>query len=457
MIRHRFVRTVRIACPAAEAFAWHERAGALARLTPPWERVRLVEQTGGIRDGGTVVLASKIGPWWSRWQVEHFDYRAGEQFCDRQVAGPFAFWEHVHRFTPAGPEACTLTDDICFALPGGVVGNCAHGAVHTRLERMFAYRHAVTKGDLELPVGPTGTVVISGAGGLLGSALAAFLSTQGWRVARLVRGAPRGPDEIEWAPERGAVHWPEGFRCDAVIHLAGANVAGGRWTAARREAIMRSRVEGTRTLVSSFRHLTQLPAVFLSGSAIGFYGDGGEAALDEGTPHGKGFLADVCREWEGEAQVAEQLGVRTVLLRTGVVLSPAGGALAQMLPVFKLGAGGPLGGGRQWLSWIGLDDWLVACRRCLQVPGLRGPVNLVGPQPVRQAEFAATLARVLGRWAAMPAPAIALRLAIGQMADEALLASVRVVPSRLLAEGFNYLHPTLEKALRHVLGRSSQA
>lgn len=452
-VSHRFQREVRIARPAAEVFAWHERPGALERLTPPWQQVKLVKASDGVTDGQRVVLKSKMGPAWITWEVEHFDYVAGQQFCDRQIAGPFASWEHVHRFSDDGNGGCILSDEIEYTLPGGAVGAMAAGQVEARLDQMFAYRHAVTKADLEMIAPPPGHVLISGASGMIGSTLVPFLKTQGWKVDRLVRRASNSSGEISWNPRAGTIDWPEDYRCDAVIHLAGANIAEGRWTAERRDILQRSRIESTRALIHGLKQLPELPGAFLSGSAIGIYGSRGDDEVAETSDRGEGFLAGLCQDWEAEADSAEALGMRTVKLRTGIVMTPAGGALAKLLPIFKSAMGGPLGDGRFWQSWISIDDWLRATLQILGDDAISGPVNLVAPEPVRQRDFATILGRVLNRPAVIPTPAFAVKLAFGQMADEALLASTRVQPAVLQAQSFEFLHPSLENALRHVLGR----
>jgi len=449
-----FKRTVQINRPVADVFAWHERPGALQRLTPPWEQVELIKPSSGVTDGQRVELRSKVGPVWTTWVVEHFDYQAGVQFCDRLIQGPFAHWEHFHRFADDGDGGCLLTDEIHYALPGGAVGGVAAGTVERRLEQMFAYRHAVTKADLELPPINPGRLLVSGASGLIGQAVVAFMRTQGWQVDRLVRRRVQADDEISWSPEAGAISWPEEYACDAVLHLAGANIAEGRWTPDRKKELRESRVHGTRTLVAALRQLKALPRVLLSGSAIGIYGNRGDETLDENSSPGGGFLADLCLEWENEIHALQTADIRLVMLRTGIVLSPAGGALAKLAPIFKAGMGGPLGDGRFWQSWISLDDWLRAMRHLLVDAAVSGPVNLVAPEAVRQRELAHTLCDVLGRPTFIPTPKLAVRAMFGQMADEALLASTRVLPSKLVASDFEFLHPSLENALRHVLGRA---
>jgi uncharacterized protein (TIGR01777 family) len=240
---------------------------------------------------------------------------------------------------------------------------------------------------------------------------------------------------------------------DAVVHLAGENIAAGRWTSARKAEIRQSRVEGTRRLCEALARLAQPPRVFVSASAIGFYGDRGAQTLTEESGAGSGFLPDVCREWEAATEPASQAGIRVVNLRFGMVLSPAGGALQKMLPPFKLGLGGRIGSGAQFMSWIAIDDAVGAIHQALSAESLRGPVNAVAPTPVTNAEFARTLARILRRPAFMPVPQFAARLAFGEMADALLLASARVMPVRLQESGYHFRFPELEGALRHMLRR----
>jgi len=301
---------------------------------------------------------------------------------------------------------------------------------------------------------PSSFVAISGATGLIGSALAARLRARSVRVRRLVRTAhPQSPDDIVWDPMRGVLSPNDLEGADAVVHLAGEPLAH-RWTDARKRAIRESRVRGTELVARTIAALDRRPRVLLSGSAIGIYGDRGDEPVDEESALGSDFLAGVTREWETASVAADDAGVRVVLLRSGIVLSPKGGALERLLLPFRLGVGGPIGNGRQWMSWIALDDHVRAMEHALVTTGMHGPVNLVSPNPVTNAEFAATLGRVLSRPALVPAPAFALELVYGEMARATILAGQRVLPKVLLRTGFQFAHPTLEQALRYELASS---
>jgi uncharacterized protein (TIGR01777 family) len=294
-------------------------------------------------------------------------------------------------------------------------------------------------------------VVIAGASGLIGSALRQALREDGHQVRRLVRRRAALGDEIAWDPARGELDPRALAGTDAVVNLAGESLADGRWTAKRRERILNSRTESTRTLVVTLRHVAPRPAVLLNASAVGYYGERGEEVLSERSVAGTGFLPEVCLAWETTADGAARAGMRAVFLRFGVVLARQGGALAQMLPLFRAGLGGRLGSGRQWMSWISLGDAVGAIRYALFDDRCRGPLNVVAPEPVRNAEFARALGRVLHRPAFLPVPALALRAVFGRMADEALLASTRAVPEKLIETGYTFRAPTLETALRGVL------
>ena len=297
-------------------------------------------------------------------------------------------------------------------------------------------------------------VLISGSTGLIGSALISALTTAGHDVVRLVRSAPKSDgSEVYWDPESERIDTVGLEGMDAVVHLAGENVGSGRWTRAKKARIFDSRVKGTRLLCESLANLNHPPQVLICASAIGYYGSRGTEVMNEGSASGTGFLAEVCREWETATEFVGHTEIRVVNLRMGIVLSLAGGPLEKMLPPFKMGVGGILGKGRQYMSWIALDDAVGAIYHTLVTDSLQGPVNNVAPYPVTNREFTKALGRVLRRPTLFPLPSFGLRIMFGrEMANELFLSSTRVEPARLLETGYAFQYPGLEDALRHVLG-----
>lgn len=295
-------------------------------------------------------------------------------------------------------------------------------------------------------------VLISGGSGLIGSALTNTLRADGQVVSHFIRpGGKAAPGDVLWNPSRATVDVPALEGHDAIVHLGGASIADGRWTDKRKAILRSSRVDSTRVLVDSLTHLKQPPRVFVCASAIGYYGDRGDELLTESSGYGNDFLAILCRAWEAEATRASANGIRTVTTRFGVILATQGGALPQMLTPFKLGVGGRLGSGKQWISWVALEDVVKVLRTAIDNENVNGPVNVVAPQPVRNSEFTRVLAGVLHRPAVFPAPAFALRLALGQMADALLLSSQRVQPEKLAKISYKFRYETLQSALQAIL------
>lgn len=443
--------------PVDQVFAWHTRPGALERLTPPWEEIRVLRREGGLEAGGRVVVDLKRGPARLRWEVEHTDFEQNRLFVDEQRKGPFQRWRHEHRFEPLGHDRCRVEDVVEWEPPLGSLGEVfSSGVVGRALERMLHFRERRLTNDLELHrrygTGGMLEVAVTGSTGLIGDALVHFLRTGGHRVRRVRRREGSG-DDVRWDPATGAVDRDGLEGLDAVVHLAAEPISGVRWTAAKKEAIRRSRVEGTRLLARTLAELDQPPRTFISASGVDYYGPRGDEILTEEAPPGKGFLAEVCREWEKATQAARAVGIRTVRLRTAMVLSPAGGALATMLPAFQLGLGGRMGSGRQYVSWIDLDDHVGIILHALRTPELRGAVNSSSPNPVPNGSFADVLGRVLGRPTVIPLPSLAVKALLGQMGEELLLAGNRVVPERALKSGYAFLFSDLEDSLRHQLGR----
>ena len=455
----RFRKATTINVPAEELERWHFSPGAFQRLTPPWERVQVVDEPPEIADGTRAVVNMKTGPFTTTWVAEHQNCRAGEGFTDVQLKGPFADWRHVHSFNSRAGDSSELVDDITYRLPLGFLGTVFGSAfVRSKLKRTFTYRHAVTQMDLERlatePKSEPMTVLVTGATGMVGTALESFLRMRGHRIRRATRTPSRSGD-VRWDPAKGELDLPRDTIIDAVVHLAGENIAGGRWNDSRKQRILESRRQGTRLLCEKLAALDKPPEVLVSASGVNYYATSTRDPQDESSPRGKGFLADVCEAWENESSVAADAGIRTVTMRFGVILSPAGGALAKMLPAFRLGVAGRLGSGEQRMAWIALDDVIDVIHRALHDDRYAGPINVVAPQSPTNTEFTKTLAKILHRPAIFPAPAFALKLALGrEMADETLLADLSIAPAKLNAQEYPFRFPRLDGALAYMLGSS---
>lgn len=454
-----FTLTTELPAPADQAFAWHQRPGAFERLIPPWQRVQVLKRSGSIHDRGRITLRVHAHPWPTTWELEHHDYIPGKQFADRQITGPFAFWNHRHLFETIDEQRCRLTDHIEYALPGGALGRVLAGRmIHRRLARAFAYRHRVLAADLQAhraahqALGKSVTIALTGSHGLIGSSLMPLLTTGGHHVIPIVRHAPSpGAQTIQWDPNRGTIDADALAGVDAVIHLAGEPIMG-RWSQTKKKRIRDSRVNSTRLLAETLAKLDDKPFALVCASAVGYFGDRGDEILTEQSHPGSDFLAQLCQQWEAAVAPAVDAGIRVVHTRFGLVLSPKGGALKQMLPLFRLGLGGTLGAGDQYWPWICLNDATAVLYYALYHHALTGPVNVVSPQPVSNRQFTRTLGRVLRRPTLLPVPRLAARIAIGQFADQGLFASQRVVPQKLIDQGYAFGNTQLEPALRQMLG-----
>jgi uncharacterized protein (TIGR01777 family) len=420
--------------------------------------VRVLDAQGTIAPGDWKRLRLGFGPLGMEWTIGHRDGLDGAGFVDEQEAGPFRSWRHEHRFAPDGDGGAVIEDHIAYQLPFGPLGQLMAGRrMQHQLDDLFAFRGHRTELDLARNAAASlprpQRIAVTGSTGLVGSRLVPFLRAGGHDVVRLVRQPTRAEDEIFWDPAAGQIDAAALEGLDAVVHLAGASIAGGRWTSKRKAKIRSSRVEGTGLLARTLAGLRQPPRVFVSSSAVGYYGDGGESVLTEDSPPGDGFLAEVCRAWEESTAPAEATGIRVVRPRTAIVLAGDGGMLGRLVPLFRLGLGARLGDGEQYMSWIALEDLLGIILQTITDDDLRGSINASSPIPVTNRELSATLGRVLGRPVLTAAPAFALRLAAGELADDLLLVSQRAQPERLQAAGFRFAFPSLEDALRHELGR----
>ena len=446
--------------PAQTLYDWHARPGAFQRLTPPWAPVKLAAFEG-IEDGERAVIRLGYEPLALTWIAEHHDHIAGRQFCDHQVKGPFKQWNHTHRFEPVSDTRSRLVDNITYELPLAPLSTVlAPYLAEPELRRQFAYRHRITRHDLDAHQRypeSNKTVAISGSGGLVGRALVAFLRTGGYTVRRLVRRPATRPDEITWNPATSQVDAEALASVDAVVHLAGENVFAPRWTDAKKARIFDSRARGTRLLADALASLNDPPEVFISASAVGAYGDRGDTPVTEdNAPRTTDFLGEVCAAWEAATAPAESAGIRTVNLRIGVVLAADGGALQVLSPLVKAGLGGTPGRGNAFVPWIALDDLLGSILHALHDDTLAGPVNATAPEPVRMHTLVDTLGTILSRPTPWRIPKALIRAASGEAADAMALKSIRARPARLAEHGFTWTFSDLSFALRHALGRTQR-
>lgn len=451
-------------------FAWHERPGAFTRLSSPGQVRSVGRPSVGLAVGarqefriGVPGTAGKVGP---TWVAEHTAYDPPRCFEDVMVSGPLRSWRHRHEFADAPDGGTTITDRVDYELPLGLPTRLSR-VVEPQLRGMFAYRERQLRDDLAFHAthGQRRVVAVTGASGLVGRQLVALLGGGGHRVLTLTRGRAERPDEIGWDPQAvdgsglDAHARAQLADVDAVIHLAGEPI-GKRFTASHKAAVFDSRVRSTRLLAAALADLAAdgRERALVVASASGYYGsDRGDEVLTEDADSGDDFLALVCRQWEAAADPARDAGVRVAHLRTGIVQSGGGGALALQLPIFLAGLGGRLGDGQQWLPWITVDDLVGLYAHVALTPGLGGVVNACAPEPVRAGDYARTLARVLGRPALLPVPSAGPAVLLGrQGARELALAGQRMSADRALAWGYAFRHHDLAQGLRHVLALPPQ-
>jgi uncharacterized protein len=455
--------TLRTPMPASaqELYDWHAHPAGFFRLMPPWESLQVVRQEKPFGDGHQITIRTPIlGPIKLDWLAELFEVIPGQQFRDRELHGPFAEWVHTHRMIATSANSSELEDSIDYRVPFGAIGRLfGGGMVRGKLEQLFRFRHAVTASDMRRHGAyrdkPRLKIAITGASGLVGQELSSFLAVGGHQVIRLSRSKPQekpyqdGCVDAQWNPGSPDVEQFEGL--DAVIHLAGENIADKRWSDARKQALRDSRVGPTRLLADTLARCKNPPKVLISASGTGIYGNRGSEELSESSSLGSDFLGQLARDWEAALEPAEKAGIRTVPVRFGIVLSARGGALAKQLLAFRTGNGAVLGSGEQYVSWITLNDLVGAIHFILMNDAISGPVNGVAPNPVTNRVFGRTLAKVLHRPYLFTIPGPVLRVMFGELA-ELLLASQRVRPDRLNSAGFTFDHPDLDSALRFCLG-----
>ncbi len=457
-MNHRiFIKKTTINVPVEQLFAWHARNGAILRLTPPWAPLRLISRRGnGIDKGVQVRFQMSLFKIPMIWEAEHIAYQENVLFQDHQTKGPFGEWVHTHLFHAQGKNRTIMEDQVEYKLPLGVLSLPFYGHAKRQLARVFDYRHRVLKHDLEQRADKVKKqrILISGASGTIGSILVPFLRTCGHEVIRLVRNPSNlAEDELYWDPYKGILDIEKAGPIDAVINLNGVDISRGKWTKNQKQLILDSRVVPTTLLAKKMSEMTNPPSIFISSSAIGLYGEGQDRILTENETKGDSFISSVCDQWEAASLKAESAGIRTVQLRIGVVLTPAGGALARMILPFSLGLGTRLSHGGQYMSWISMDDALSGILHILENKTIQGPVNLTAPHPVTNKEFTRSLGRAFSRPAFFVLPRWLAVGLWGDMGEETLLTSARVAPEKLLKNGFVFEHNELAPALKDMLGK----
>ena len=473
-----FERVVDLPACIEACFAYHERPAALKRLIPPWESVTILRSDNSLTPGSEVLLNSRILGLSLRWLARHETLERPKLFVDKQVYGPFSSWRHEHRFEPLEGNRTQLIDHVEYQLPFGRLGNLlGHSFIKRKLNAMFAYRHRLTRQDLEFGnavasaspdfAGPK-TIAVSGSHGLIGSHVVSLLSVLGHHVIRLERPSTRDKfatkKEVNhfasatnrvtstvWNPQLGLADPQLCDGIDAVIHLAGKGIADQRWTTATKADLVRSRVDATKLLSRQLSELPNPPKAFISASGVGIYGNRGEVELEESESANQDFLGQLAQRWEQAANPLADCGSRVCFGRLGIVLSPKGGALAKMLSLFRWALGGRMGSGKQYWSWIGHEDassafvWLALNSAC------HGPYNFVAGSMTNQ-DFTKCLATALSRPALLPVPDWALRTAMGEMADGLMLNSTRALGNRLQSSGYPMRQTDLLQAMQELLG-----
>ena len=453
----RFQKELELPISREELWNWHVRNGAFQRLSPPWQKLSL-ERFDGVVEDGLGIIALSVGPVKLRWHARHLDVDPPRQFVDFQEKGPFKYWKHTHSMIDRASNTSTLRDAVDFELPLPFISEAfGKNLALKQIDNLFSYRHRIMERDLAIHSRAEKknlNVLISGASGLLGTQLTAFLESGGHEVYRLVRRSSEGAKEIVWSPSKGELDLPPDLAFDAVVHLSGANVGKIPWSKKYKEVILDSRTDTTELLVSKLMQHPNPPSVFISAAGIGYYGDQGEREVEISDPVGNGFLAEVCEAWEASSLALEHSGIRRVVLRLGPVVTSAGGMLQKLILPAKLGLGATIGKGKEWMSWVALDDVLYSIFHIIQNDSLNGAVNLCSPQPVRMLALTDTLSSVLSRPRFLRMPAGLVKKIGGEAVEAMILTSTKAKPKKLEASGFTFSYPDIREAISHTLGKA---
>ncbi|MGB1689161.1 MAG: TIGR01777 family oxidoreductase, partial [Candidatus Poseidoniaceae archaeon] len=449
-----FVHKAKFDANKKQIWDWYNSDGAFRRIMPEWEGIQPIN-AGRLVDGDETIFKVKMGPIRQKWVARHHSVVPGESFADRMIKGPFGAWNHHHEFESNSGQMTSVIDNVEYKLPLHIFTGWSAGfTVLPRMKQMFEFRSVRVANDLKQIQAtdklPRQKILVSGSTGMIGLQLCAFLEAAGHDVHRLLRPTTKLPSDVDSAK---VVRWDDlsgeilegdmnGF--DSIIHLAGAGIGDKRWSKKRLKLIRDSRIIPTENLAKIVSGLENPPKKMLCSSAIGFYGNRGTEVLDENSNAGDDMLSVLCKDWEGASSAAKDAGINVIHLRTGIVMSPLGGALAKLLLPAKMGAGGPVGGGKQMQSWISLDDEIYAIHHLMMKEDSEGAYNLTAPNPVSQKQFAKTLGKVLRRPAFAPLPGFVIKMLFGQMGKKLVLEGQDVRPNRLLESGYEFTHSELE-------------
>lgn len=460
--RNVFIKSTKIPATNKDAFDYHAREGALERLVPPWSILTVTSHEGDIRDGAISTFNVSLGLIGFKWTAVHFGHLQDRQFQDKMVKGPFQSWIHTHSFIPDEIGHCIMEDKIAYSPLFGKLGPILlNNTIQNNLNQLFHYRHRILSNDINLwkiaGRSKGQKILITGSHGLIGSSLIPLLTAAGeHKITRLARPLSNhnntNSHSIVWDPSDDKVNVKELEGFDVVVHLAGENIFG-RWTDSKKQRILESRIKSTRLLCDSLIKLANPPSTLICASATGFYGNQGNEVLTEGSKPGFGFLSDVCRKWEESTETARDAGIRVVNTRFGVVLTPKGGMLQKLLALSRFGLVLRLGDENQHISWVSIEDVIGSIFYSIINSSIRGPVNVVSPNPVTNLEFSKTLARIVKSKIMLPISQKLARMMLGELADAMITSSALVVPNKLSSAGYRFVNPDLEDTLRLLLGR----